>query len=261
MPSVRQIRLAVWSIVNLENWREVIESRRKNSSLSEIRLRNGMNLRVSEDERQQFFEIFGEHVYDHAAFAVPKDGVVVDIGANTGLYSIYAAKNLVPRGKVYSFEPNPECAAKVRENCRLNAIENVNVRCLAISSTTGRAAFNVASRTGDGSLFSVAATKATVEVDTISAKDFFASIPATDLLKVDCEGGEHALLWSADASCWSKVKSVSMEYHLGLKTGFPDDSASQVENRLRELGFRVLRSRPTVDPKFGYIAASRSTPN
>lgn len=255
MFSRRQIRLACWSVCHLQNWAEVIQSRRILGPLSDIRMRNGLRLAVSEDERQMLFEVFGDHAYDHPAILPPKDGTVVDIGANVGIYSIYAATRLVPFGRVVAFEPNPACASKIRHNCALNGITNIEIRELAVASTDGQISFHVAARSGDGSVFAPDHARESITVKSVSANTFLQSIPRADLMKIDCEGGEHPLLWQSEPRQWERVRAICMEYHLGFNTGFPDESPDQVEQRLAYLGFRSIQRTPTSDSRFGYIAA------
>ena len=60
--------------------------------------------------------------------------VFYDIGANTGLYSILAAKRLEGSGKVYSFEPESQNYASLNRNVYLNGLSDSIVGlCVAVS--------------------------------------------------------------------------------------------------------------------------------
>src|SRR6267142_3409636 len=61
----------------------------------------------------------------------PPDGVVFDLGANIGLYSLVFAANRTRR--VYSFEPFDEALAYLHENIRLNQLRNVEVNPIVLS--------------------------------------------------------------------------------------------------------------------------------
>ncbi len=52
---------------------------------------------------------------------------VVDIGANTGMFSLSARHLVGNKGIVYSFEPNPEPREKLNHNIAINDIENIRV--------------------------------------------------------------------------------------------------------------------------------------
>src|SRR6185437_15575773 len=65
-----------------------------------------------------------------------------DVGANVGLYSIYAAK--FRRCKVYAFEPESQNFALLIENIALNQVgENCQPACVAISDKTGLGTLHV----------------------------------------------------------------------------------------------------------------------
>ncbi len=55
--------------------------------------------------------------------------VMYDIGANIGLYSLFAAKHLVGRCKVFAFEPEALNYAKLSKNIHLNGLSGVVLPC------------------------------------------------------------------------------------------------------------------------------------
>ena len=60
--------------------------------------------------------------------------VFYDVGANIGLYSIFAAKRLEGRGKVYSFEPESQNYASLNRNVYLNGLsDSIMTLCVAVS--------------------------------------------------------------------------------------------------------------------------------
>ncbi|MCE9639223.1 MAG: FkbM family methyltransferase [Betaproteobacteria bacterium] len=64
------------------------------------------------------------------------DDVLVDVGANVGMYTVWAAKT---RGvRVFAFEPESQNFALLNRNIFLNGLgERVNAYCLAMSDTAG----------------------------------------------------------------------------------------------------------------------------
>ena len=59
--------------------------------------------------------------------AAGRGGVVVDVGANRGDFTLAAAAIVGPQGKVISFEPNPHMAAILRHDIYVNQFANVQV--------------------------------------------------------------------------------------------------------------------------------------
>jgi len=65
--------------------------------------------------------------------------VFYDLGANIGLFSLLAARLVGADGRVFSFEPDAEVAARLRRNIRQNGFSNISVLSSAtVPSTTDR---------------------------------------------------------------------------------------------------------------------------
>jgi len=56
-----------------------------------------------------------------------KEDIVIDIGANIGLFVIISAKSVGPKGRVIAFEPVSDIFQKLNKNIRINGFENVLV--------------------------------------------------------------------------------------------------------------------------------------
>jgi FkbM family methyltransferase len=123
--------------------------------------------------------------------------VVLDIGANIGLYTLAAAKYA---GKVYSFEPDPITFPNLKKNVEGNFYENVVIINKAVSDRRGRMQFSSSSgkssRGGNHLVSNLDDTNAEfVLVDTIALDDFFKDTTLKiDVIKMDIEGAEFQAL-------------------------------------------------------------------
>jgi hypothetical protein len=72
-------------------------------------------------------------------------GVMVDIGAHVGLYSLVAARRVGRDGFVVAVEPNPNNLVRLRRNIALNAFTNIRVVDAALGAAPGRATFHLPS--------------------------------------------------------------------------------------------------------------------
>ena len=70
---------------------------------------------------------------------INKKDTLIDIGANVGVYSLYAGKNNI---KTFSIEPFQKNYKSLKQNIRLNNLKNVKALNLAISNFKGKAFFN-----------------------------------------------------------------------------------------------------------------------
>ena len=73
-----------------------------------------------------------------------RGGVLYDIGANLGFFSLAGSASRRPReGHVYAFEAAPENAAAIARNAELNGLPNVDVIAKAVSAHSGRGRLQV----------------------------------------------------------------------------------------------------------------------
>jgi len=144
-----------------------------------------------------------EDVAAYRKFVKP-GGVVFDVGANIGQYSLLASRLVGNTGRVYAFEPDTEVLKKLRENIDLNAPDNIHVVPKAVAAESGRMRFYPASEEKNQDIGSLLPAKGTcanesVEVEVISLDDFcdINGIDHVDFLKIDAEGFDLEVLKGA----------------------------------------------------------------
>lgn len=127
---------------------------------------------------------------------VNTDAVVLDIGANTGYYSIIAARK---SRHIYAFEPGSSNRKKLEENIKLNRLTNVSVLPYAVSDKEGQTELFIAvdDNTGMNSLEQPGNFSGHKEVVAVVSIDNWAAenkIPGINLIKIDVEGLEMKVL-------------------------------------------------------------------
>jgi FkbM family methyltransferase len=137
-------------------------------------------------------------VFDALASCFTPGAILWDIGANFGLHSISAAV-ADPSLQVHSFEPNPAVFARLEAHARRN---ETSVRCwpLALGAEDGVATLHINGCGNPGMTtltpWAEARYDAQVEVRLARADTLIATgeIPPPNLIKLDVEGGEAAVL-------------------------------------------------------------------
>jgi len=162
-----------------------------------------MELDLGEHMASQIFW-FGYYSRD-VLFAIERmltpGSVFLDIGANIGEVSLFAAKRVGERGSVMAFEPVAETADRLRRNLALNGLRNVEVMEMGISDQVreqalyaSAAKFQDGSRhDGLGTLYASGARSspvATVKLTTLDALLSARPIARLDGIKLDIEGAE-----------------------------------------------------------------------
>lgn len=132
--------------------------------------------------------------------------VVLDIGANTGMYSLFAAA-VAPSAAVHAFEPIARIASLMRTNVQLNPGARITVHEMAVGAEDGTA--NIFDPGGDNAYSAsmnphfLEGDKASypVKVTTIDSFVREHGIASVDLVKLDVEGFEEFAL----AGMWSTL--------------------------------------------------------
>lgn len=162
-------------------------------------------------------EIFYDKVYERDFVKVSIDDVIVDIGANYGIFSLYS-QIFKPR-KVYAVEPIKSTFGNMEKN-----LDKYNVICInkAISNENGFAKFALTDVNGNNFLLknidgyhpSRIIDEEIVETITIDQLIIDYKIQHIDFLKVDCEGGELDLFQTINKDYLkNNINKIAMEYH------------------------------------------------
>lgn len=119
--------------------------------------------------------------------------VFLDIGANIGLMSLFAAQCAGTQGKVYSFEANPDTAKILRYNIHLNQSHNIEVVEKAIGNAHGSIKIyaNWSVNRGGATLIKPKEEGASYQVELTRMDDFeYLQTQPVAMAKIDVEGFE-----------------------------------------------------------------------
>lgn len=154
-----------------------------------------------------------------------EEGVVIDVGANVGIYSVVLAKTH-PKLKVIAVEASPIIFEWLKVNCRLNKLSNITLVNAAVSDQDNTIAefyerdsmstmlkgFLLDFGIGVGGKESV--MRRQVRTRTLDSIIESANLNEISLLKLDIEGAEILALKGASNSLdQKKIKNMLIEYH------------------------------------------------
>jgi FkbM family methyltransferase len=188
------------------------------------------------------------------------DMVVVDVGANVGVYSLFAAKRAAA---VHAFEANPGLAPFLRANQARNRLANLFVRMAAVGDTTGPVAFRLDARNlGQSHVLAPDEPGAgALTVPMIRLDDYVAAqgIARLDLVKLDVEGYElPALRGSTTALTASRDVVVLTEMSAPYMARYGLDIPA-LRAFMTRLGFRPYALMP--GPRFSPFEDGRGIEN
>lgn len=122
-----------------------------------------------------------------------KSAIILDVGANVGIYSVLLAEATKEATCVYSFEPNPDMRKRLQKNIDLNGLSCVEIVPYAIGAEEKEAQLFIPLKNkGEASLTKVNSDFETqpVQVRTLSSFNINLSAYDVSILKVDVEGHE-----------------------------------------------------------------------
>jgi FkbM family methyltransferase len=119
-----------------------------------------------------------------------------DVGAHVGFFSLLASRFVTSTGHVEAFEPFPPNQVRLTTSIELNQASNVSVHGVALSAASGTASFHASSSSLMGSLVPNGSGRR-MPVPCMRADDAMATIRAPDVVKIDVEGAELAVLRGA----------------------------------------------------------------
>lgn len=202
-----------------------------------LRMTNGFQFELrartpTENDYGVAYEVFMQRYYD-----VPKEildeknvKLVYDLGSNVGFSCLHWLATY-PEARVIAYEPHPVSLEQLRRNVAFNAWQSrVELHAAAAGTTVGRARLSnagPASRVQNG---------AAPGLD-IAVEDFFSRSAgdSIDILKMDIEGGEYALL--ADERFPKLfVRVLVMEWH---ESHQPGRDGAWCRRRLEDIGFQI----------------------
>lgn len=158
---------------------------------------------------------------DEILSAYVKPGMnIVDVGANVGYYAVKWGALIGPAGRLHAFEPNPELTQFIYENFSLNGLHG---RCrlhpCAVGSASGTAVLTFTDHnTGMGTLRTTElppGTAKTYEVKVEPLDKLLTDLEYVDLMKIDVEGFEPAVLAGAHDLI---NRSPKCAFHLEVQT-------------------------------------------
>lgn len=180
-----------------------------------------------------------DEVWRNRVYGLPPTGTVIDIGANIGAYAIYASQTA---DRVIAIEPVPANVAQLRANLARNDISNVIVEEAAVTASGERQAIWT-NRNNAGACSAYGAPGPRITARAARFNDILRkyAITSVDVVKIDVEGMEYALLAEPESTLLTRTRRIVIEFHSGWGySGTPGAGAAM----LRAAGFAVTPAQP-----------------
>jgi FkbM family methyltransferase len=195
---------------------------------------------------------FQSHVANPGLFALPRDAVVFDVGANVGAMALAFAKQ-APQGRVFAFEPTHDGFARLARNLALNPelaarIETVQTFVAATSARehglVACASWKLDDSGGPKHPVHGGSRSAADAIPSVSLDDFCRerALARLDLIKIDTDGNELDVIAGARETLSRFHPAVVFEVGAYLL----EERGTRAEaflDLLEPLGYRLFEAR------------------
>ena len=162
-----------------------------------LRFGGSILCRLSEELQQRiyYFGTYEPRTEELVHRLVNRGAVVLDVGANIGIYSLLAAKKAGAQGKVIALEPVPAIFRQLCEGLRRNGCSTVTpLNCAAwrVNGEVQMGCPDVKGNSGSYGIERQGTVESIVRVKAMRLDDLLnpMNLPRVDLIKMDIEGPE-----------------------------------------------------------------------
>jgi FkbM family methyltransferase len=165
-----------------------------------------------------------------------KDRIVVDIGANIGAFSLYAA--MLGAKKVIAVEPISASYNTFLKNIHRLGLKNITTYKNIVAEKGNQfLPVSLNSNAGANSMYNVSNNYEVVETTTFA--NIMNQIEGNNiLLKLDCEGGEYDVIMNSFPEDFIRINEIMMEIHTDLHPKYKGKQI--IEEKLKEYGFELV---------------------
>jgi len=196
-------------------------------------------------------EIFTYKVYTPINLRIAPNDIVLDIGANIGIFSLFASLNT--RNLIYAFEPFTENIKYIKKNAKKNLANNIIINEYAISGRTDIMNLSLTRNPAGNILYTKdlkKSEKTSVDVLSKTLEQIMEenNLKQIDFLKMDCEGSEGDIFMSTSKQYLRRIKKISLEFHDNVSVL----NHHQIQQVLKNADFSTWLNWNGMGP-FGYI--------
>jgi len=208
-------------IGKFKNWPSFLAFKSGSKESFLFKMRNGFEIEVSRKMLPPFKESFFDGIYlkYFPQGKMPENPVIFDIGANVGFFSL-AMFSQFPKAKIIAYEPMPFNFVQLEKYQKVFSRFSWKIENKAVADNNDGLTLYSSTVDGFSTMAGVFASDnrgEKIEVPTLTLEQAMAyhDIQHIDLLKLDCEGSEYAILYRLSDEQFEKIHLMSIESHPG----------------------------------------------
>ena len=197
---------------------------------------------------QNVWNIFGGREYRVSSH----DTQIIDIGANTGVFALYAAI-CAPKASIVAFEPVKDTYQKLCEQVIRSSLQD-RIKCVpkGVAGISGKRQILIGQSHDTASLYNLEVDGTDGDstdkerIETLSLYSIYEEYVSgrLSLLKLDCEGAEWELFETTPCEVWCATDRICLEYHM-IDSQTPDLITQKLESTNMQLIWSCSRPNRT----------------
>ncbi len=220
-----------WNLFrNIQNWwlYLLVKFGLTNPDPVEFVSRSGVRIEVPRRLLQTFKEVFMDECYAEGLRQPPPQGAtVLDIGANAGFFSLFAASRFAD-SRIHSFEPIPSNFKQLTRNRELNPGQQWTLHNKAVAGSDEAVTLTFDPEDSFTTSASItqpqqgdSVTVPGIRLDTFCSES---GIERCHFLKMDCEGAEFDIFYNCSPETLARIDVIAMEVHPDSQPGHDMES-------------------------------------
>lgn len=209
-------------ISQFANWPEYLSFKAGSEDSFRFKMKNGFEIEVPRKMLPPFKESFFDGVYLKGLpkeFEMPSKPIIVDIGANVGYFGLYMLSQF-SGARVFGFEPMPfnfKQLSKYQKEYSNHDWKNFNQAVADHNNGLTLYSSTLDQFSTMAGVFEADGRGEKIEVSTLTLTEVMEAnkLDHIDLLKLDCEGSEYAILYSLSDQQFQNIHNFCIETHPG----------------------------------------------
>ena len=152
-----------------------------------------------------------EPLLNNCSKVLKRNDIVLDIGANQGIYSIAFSKLVGPKGSVIAVEPFNKMIKCLEDNIKINNLDNIKIHQKVVSDKNGIETIYFNKGTVSASINEEFSLKNKFDIESTTIDEICSKSLKIDFIKLDIEGAELKALKGAKLTLEKFKPILSLE--------------------------------------------------
>ncbi|MBP6948859.1 MAG: FkbM family methyltransferase [Candidatus Pacebacteria bacterium] len=187
------------------------------------------------------YGVYESFILDIINTHLHKGMTFVDIGANIGQHSMYAASIVGNKGSVYAFEPIPRIYKQLLSSSKENNFQHIlHAKNIALGEKESKETLYISQKNiGGSSLVNQEETNENITVIIKNGDTELKQLAHIDMIKIDVEGYEYEVLTGIEQTLQKHHPKILIEFSGYFYDTHTKDHGAKIISLLKQIGYSL----------------------